>query len=66
MGIRFLRGTHHGRMLFRYEPVEPHRSCVTGSRVGGPIALVEEGDIIKINIPEMTLDIAVSDEEMAA
>ena len=34
--------------------------------VGGPIALVEEGDIIKINIPEMTLDIAVSDEELAA
>lgn len=32
--------------------------------VGGPIALVEEGDIIKINIPEMKLDIAVSDEEM--
>ena len=27
---------------------------------------MEEGDIIKINIPEMTLDIAVSDEEMAA
>ena len=34
--------------------------------VGGPIALVEEGDIIKINIPEMTLNIDVSDEEMAA
>ena len=34
--------------------------------VGGPIALVEEGDIIKINIPEMTLDIDVSDEEMDA
>ena len=34
--------------------------------VGGPIALVEEGDIIKINIPAMTLDIDVSDEEMAA
>ena len=33
--------------------------------VGGPIALVEEGDIIKINIPEMTLHIDVSDEEMA-
>ncbi len=33
--------------------------------VGGPIALVEEGDIIKINIPEMTLDLAVSSEEMA-
>ena len=34
--------------------------------VGGPIALVEEGDIIKINIPENKLDIAVSDEELAA
>ena len=34
--------------------------------VGGPIALVEEGDLIQINIPEMTLNVAVSDEEMAA
>lgn len=32
--------------------------------VGGPIALVREGDIIKINIPAMTLDVDVSDEEM--
>ena len=30
--------------------------------VGGPIALVEEGDIIKINIPEYTLDVAVDDD----
>ena len=34
--------------------------------VGGPIALVEEGDIISINIPEMKLDVKVSDEELAA
>ena len=33
--------------------------------VGGPIALVEEGDIIRINIPENRLELAVSDEEMA-
>lgn len=33
--------------------------------VGGPIALVEEGDIISINIPENTLNIKVSDDEMA-
>ncbi|MCR4690916.1 MAG: dihydroxy-acid dehydratase [Lachnospiraceae bacterium] len=33
--------------------------------VGGPIALVEEGDIIAIDIPNMKLDIKVSDEEMA-
>ena len=32
--------------------------------VGGPIALVEEGDIIKINIPENRLDVDVSEEEM--
>ena len=34
--------------------------------VGGPIALVEEGDIIKINIPEHSLNVDISDEEMAA
>ena len=34
--------------------------------VGGPIALVEEGDIIKINIPALTLELAVSDEELVA
>ncbi|MBQ8730029.1 MAG: dihydroxy-acid dehydratase, partial [Lachnospiraceae bacterium] len=33
--------------------------------VGGPIALVEEGDIIKINIPENTLNFVISDEEFA-
>lgn len=34
--------------------------------VGGPIALVQEGDIISINIPELKLEIKVSDEEMQA
>ncbi|MDD3415519.1 MAG: dihydroxy-acid dehydratase [Lachnospiraceae bacterium] len=33
--------------------------------VGGPIALVKEGDIIQINIPENTLNVKVSDEELA-
>ncbi len=32
--------------------------------VGGNIALVEEGDIIKINIDENTIDFIVSDEEL--
>lgn len=32
--------------------------------VGGPIALVKEGDIIKININEKTLDMEVSEEEL--
>ena len=30
--------------------------------VGGPIAFVAEGDIISINIPEMTLNLKVPDE----
>ena len=33
--------------------------------LGGTIALVEEGDIIKINIPENTLNVDVSDEVLA-
>ncbi len=33
--------------------------------VGGPIALVQEGDTISVNIPENRLDVLVSDEEMA-
>ena len=33
--------------------------------LGGNIALVEEGDIIKINIPENTLNVDVSDEVLA-
>ena len=33
--------------------------------MGGPIALVEEGDIIKIDIPANTINIDVSDEELA-
>ena len=32
--------------------------------VGGPIALVKEGDIISINIPEMILNMKVPDEEL--
>ena len=33
--------------------------------VGGPIALIEDGDIIEINIPESTINVLLSDEELA-
>jgi len=33
--------------------------------VGGPIALVEEGDIIEIDINNLSMNLAVSDEELA-
>lgn len=32
--------------------------------VGGPIALVEEGDLIQIDIPQCSLDLKVSEEEL--
>ena len=32
--------------------------------VGGPIALIEEGDIIKIDIPANTINVDLSDEEL--
>lgn len=34
--------------------------------VGGPIALIEEGDIIAIDIPNVSINVKVSDEELAA
>ncbi len=34
--------------------------------VGGPIALIHEGDIIRIDIPANKLDVLVSDEELEA
>lgn len=34
--------------------------------VGGPIALIEEGDIIAIDIPANTINVKVSDEELVA
>jgi dihydroxy-acid dehydratase len=34
--------------------------------VGGPIAAVREGDIIRFDIPNRKLDVEISDEEMAA
>ena len=33
--------------------------------VGGPIGLVEEGDMIKIDIPNLKLELDISEEEMA-
>ncbi len=36
-----------------------------GAAVGGPIALVEEGDIIEIDIPGLSMNLKVSDEELA-
>ena len=36
------------------------------SEVGGPIGLVEEGDIIRVDVPARTLDVLVDDDTLAA
>jgi dihydroxy-acid dehydratase len=52
---RFSGGTH-GIMLAHITPE---------AKVGGPIALVEEGDIITISPPEKTVSINLTDEQFA-
>ena len=34
--------------------------------VGGPIAAVRDGDVITIDVPNRRMDVALSDEEIAA
>jgi dihydroxy-acid dehydratase len=38
--------------------------CAPEAMVGGPIALLEEGDIVKVDIAAGTLDVELSDEEL--
>ena len=65
-GAWIFGGTDYRRTFFRCKPRRVDRPCIAGGAVGGPIALVEEGDLIKINIPELKLELAVSDEELLA
>ena len=55
-----------GRFLRRFQRRGPSAMCPPEAAVGGPIALVEEGDIIQIDINANTLNMKVSDEELAA
>ena len=60
-------GPDHRRPFLRRFQRRFHRTCVhRRPQVGGPIALVEEGDIISIDIDNHRLDVLVSDEELAA
>jgi len=38
--------------------------CAPEAMVGGPIGLLQEGDIITVDVPNGTLDVEISDEEM--
>ena len=50
-------GASHGPMVGHVAPE---------AAVGGPIALVQEGDIIRLDIPQRTLDVKLTNEELAS
>jgi dihydroxy-acid dehydratase len=52
-----MSGTHFGTCVLHVSPE---------SYIGGPLALVEDGDIISLDTANRTLDLMVSDEELAA
>lgn len=52
-----MSGTSYGACILHVAPE---------SAVGGPLAFVRDGDIISLNVPERTLTLDVSDEELAA
>ncbi len=52
-----MSGTSYGACILHVAPE---------SFVGGPLALIETGDIIEMDIPNRTLNVRLSDEEFAA
>ena len=52
-----MSGTSYGACVLHVAPE---------SFIGGPLALIRTGDIISVDIPNRTLKVEVSDEEMAA
>jgi dihydroxy-acid dehydratase len=52
-----MSGTSYGAVVLHVAPE---------SAVGGPLALVQDGDVIRLDVAERRLDMVVSDEELAA
>ena len=51
-----MSGTHYGTCVLHISPE---------SAVGGPLALVQTGDMIELDVPARRLHLAVSDDELA-
>ncbi len=51
-----MSGTSYGACVLHVAPE---------SFIGGPLALVRDGDLIELNVPERRLNLLISDEEMA-
>lgn len=65
-GAWIFGGADYRRTFFRCKPRRVDRPMYRRKQRSGDVALVEEGDLIKINIPELKLELAVSDEELLA
>ncbi|WMS42604.1 L-arabinonate dehydratase [Acuticoccus sp. MNP-M23] len=52
-----MSGTSYGACILHVAPE---------AYIGGPLALLQNGDIIELDVPNRTLNMAVSDEELAA
>ena len=64
-GAELDRGAAHRWALQRRNARIHGGARCSGSFVGGPIAAVREGDIIHFDIPNRTLNVEISDAEMA-
>jgi dihydroxy-acid dehydratase len=51
-----MSGTGYGTVVLHVSPE---------SAIGGPLAFVQNGDMIELNVPNRTLNLLISDEEMA-
>lgn len=51
-----MSGTSYGACVLHVAPE---------SFIGGPLALVQDGDMIELNVPERRLNVLISDEELA-
>jgi dihydroxy-acid dehydratase len=51
-----MSGTHYGSCVLHVSPE---------SAVGGPLALVQTGDLIELDVPARTLNMLVDDAELA-
>ena len=52
-----MSGTSYGACILHVAPE---------AYIGGPLALIRTGDIIEVDVPNRTLNVQVSDEELAA
>jgi dihydroxy-acid dehydratase len=51
-----MSGTGYGTVVLHVSPE---------SAIGGPLAFVQNGDMIELNVPNRTLNLLISEEEMA-